>query len=632
MSLTNQAKWSISTLPNGESTLTNSVNNRLLRFNLNNQNPPLFSTYVKDQQPIFIYKKNAPLQPQEVEEPFEDVVYELGQTPVALDQTHTLQNSPLTYLSSNSTVVNVVAGNQLSFQGIGTADIQVIAPSLPGYQAFYTTFSVEVIASTLGKVKAKKATHIYHDEFTMNWEQLSNATNYLVSVYQKKPTSFSNNLIISEYGEGKGGSKKYIELANYTGKAVNLDDYRIVRASNGGTWTDGGNLRVNFEGRVLPHGQVIVIAHNAKDVDVSDVEYTLISSFINMNGNDAIGLQWNGGQGDYFHLIDAVGEHNNNPGIAWDVAGVNQATKDRILIRKPSVHQGNTNWDMARGTTVENSEWMVSDFEYNHPSQTTNLGVHHFGGVGFVHEYVLKQYNVGLLNHYRLTNNQRDIQTLLVDDTPYYYGIYAVRDTQISPVSNEVEMKTNKLTVWDNDHWSKGAPVDYLTDAVVKANYPNDVADEGSLMAHALKVESDAQVTVGENHFWMIKNELEVDSSSRVKFKEKAYLLQENPEIVNRSNVAFERQAEFYKYDTKMWSSPVIAQKIKKANQHDTSGFVFKPSGVFVFDDLTTKWIQTKDTQFMPGVGYGIQMNLGYNAYPNGGQVSYLKAYFRACR
>lgn len=130
----------------------------------------------------------------------------------------------------------------------------------------------------------------------------------------------------------------------------------------------------------------------------------------------------------------------------------------------------------------------------------------------------------------------------------------------------------------------------------------------------------------------MIKNELEVDSSSRVKFKEKAYLLQENPEIVNRSNVAFERQAEFYKYDTKMWSSPVIAQKIKKANQHDTSGFVFKPSGVFVFDDLTTKWIQTKDTQFMPGVGYGIQMNLGYNAYPNGGQVSYLKAYFRACR
>ena len=72
-----------------------------------------------------------------------------------------------------------------------------------------------------------------------------------------------------------------------------------------------------------------------------------------------------------FTVIDVIGDWQGDPGSGWDVAGTNNGTKDRTLVRKPSVKQGNSDWDNSRGTSESDSEWIV------YPQNTwTYLGSH----------------------------------------------------------------------------------------------------------------------------------------------------------------------------------------------------------------------------------------------------------------
>ena len=57
--------------------------------------------------------------------------------------------------------------------------------------------------------------------------------------------------------------------------------------------------------------------------------------------------------------------------IGWDVASVVNATTNRTLVRKSTITQGNPDWNAARGTNVENSEWIVKDAD-----DFTHLGSH----------------------------------------------------------------------------------------------------------------------------------------------------------------------------------------------------------------------------------------------------------------
>ncbi|MDR6966982.1 hypothetical protein J2X31_000982 [Flavobacterium arsenatis] len=179
-----------------------------------------------------------------------------------------------------------------------------------------------------------------------------------------------SNLIISEYGEGAGGNKKYIELYNGTGAAVDLANFRLVRSSNGGGWVVGTLALTG----TLANNNTYTIANNSTDVLGADL-YN--SGFIQFNGDDAIGLEWNGGSGTVFSLIDVFGQHDSDPGTGWTVAGIANATVDKILTRKSSVCGGNTSWAASSGTDEATSEWTVSSFTYNDVAQTaTTLGSH----------------------------------------------------------------------------------------------------------------------------------------------------------------------------------------------------------------------------------------------------------------
>jgi len=173
---------------------------------------------------------------------------------------------------------------------------------------------------------------------------------------------FAQGLFFSEYVEGSSNNKA-IEIFNGTGQAVDLTAYTVKLASNGGTWSTTNILALTG---TLAHNDVFVIANsqaNATILGVSDATSTVTY----FNGDDALGLF----QGDT--LIDIFGVYQNDPGTAWPVAGVADATLNHTLIRKPTVISGVTDWSIAAGTNADDSQWIVQAIDY-----ITDLGVHTF--------------------------------------------------------------------------------------------------------------------------------------------------------------------------------------------------------------------------------------------------------------
>ncbi len=167
-----------------------------------------------------------------------------------------------------------------------------------------------------------------------------------------------SQLFISQYGEPSSGNGKYIEIYNPTNATVDLSNYKIWKISNGGNWPEA---TINLNGESIAAYDVFVIANNSMDVPGAD-KY---SGSISFNGDDAMGLAYNGGSGSTFSLIDAIGEDGPDPGNGWDVAGITNATKNHTLVRKSTVKVPNTDWDASRGTNTSDSEWEVQTYNQN---------------------------------------------------------------------------------------------------------------------------------------------------------------------------------------------------------------------------------------------------------------------------
>ncbi|MGC9361917.1 MAG: chitobiase/beta-hexosaminidase C-terminal domain-containing protein [Candidatus Syntrophosphaera sp.] len=170
------------------------------------------------------------------------------------------------------------------------------------------------------------------------------------------------DLFFSEYVEGTSNNKA-LEIFNGTGDAVDLSQYTIKLASNGNTWS---TTNVLTPSGTLANGDVFVIANAGADAPIQNVA-DVTSTVTYYNGNDCLGL-FNGTT-----LIDIIGVYQQDPGAGWPVAGVDNATGEHTLIRKPEVVQGNIDFLDGAGTNQDDSEWIVHPQNY-----FDDLGQHTF--------------------------------------------------------------------------------------------------------------------------------------------------------------------------------------------------------------------------------------------------------------
>ncbi len=158
------------------------------------------------------------------------------------------------------------------------------------------------------------------------------------------------DLFISEYVEGSSYNKA-IELANFTGRDVDLSRYALWRITNGGsTWAAlSASSRVALTG-TLAHRDVWVGCNTSSDAALlahCDTLYGQGSAPTNYNGDDAVALVKDG------VVIDVVGADALDPGDGWMVGAVEVATANHSLVRKPTVQSGTTDWTLSATTQWE---------------------------------------------------------------------------------------------------------------------------------------------------------------------------------------------------------------------------------------------------------------------------------------
>ncbi|AZQ44301.1 endonuclease [Nonlabens ponticola] len=181
----------------------------------------------------------------------------------------------------------------------------------------------------------------------------------VVSLEARDGSTESSELFISEYIEGSGVNKA-IEIANFTGEAVDLSNYSLQRDTNGGgNWSSDTPLT-----GTLADGEVFVIANSGADSEITDEADVLVNSgtALDFNGNDPVGLFKND------ELIDIVG---NFGGGGADFA------QNVTLVRKPEVTGPTVSFNLA----AEWNEFPINTFD--------DLGSHTFGTTASVGDEVL---------------------------------------------------------------------------------------------------------------------------------------------------------------------------------------------------------------------------------------------------
>ena len=182
-----------------------------------------------------------------------------------------------------------------------------------------------------------------------------------------------DNLFFSEIAEGTSNNK-YLEVYNAGDQSVDLCGYAFPNSTNGADVDGVYDYWNTFDsGAIVNAGDVYVICHGSAD-DLIQAECDQHHTYLS-NGDDGFCLAY--GDETDFSILDCIGTWSaEDPGDGWEVAGIEDATKEHTLVRKSSVSLGNQgDWDSSAGTNEEDSEWIVLD-----QNNWDNIGTHEFDG------------------------------------------------------------------------------------------------------------------------------------------------------------------------------------------------------------------------------------------------------------
>jgi predicted extracellular nuclease len=149
------------------------------------------------------------------------------------------------------------------------------------------------------------------------------------------PPGCAADLFFSEYVEGSSQSKA-LEVANFTGKDVDLKDYEIALGPNGNALVPANGVPLSG---TLANGDVFVFCHSSSAAALkAKCDKFSGGTPVSYNGNDAIGLYKNE------VLLDVIGVPGEEPTGGWTAGGIAKATADHTLRRLPSVLAGSKTW------------------------------------------------------------------------------------------------------------------------------------------------------------------------------------------------------------------------------------------------------------------------------------------------
>jgi hypothetical protein len=223
-----------------------------------------------------------------------------------------------------------------------------------------TSIPAEILDSTHYQMANEGIANFHALEFTQPYEacylQVTDGKFTAQSEAFNVTEAPTHGLLFTEYIEGSGYNKA-LEVGNCRDEVINLEDYEIRMASNGGEWKYSLFPQGNLDA-----GKVFVIAHSKSDASILEKADTL-HSVANFNGDDALALFYQG------EIIDVIGTLGEDPGSGWQVAGTTDATKDHSLLRKGEINSGTSVWPESAGTETDNSQWIVKEKDY-----AANLG------------------------------------------------------------------------------------------------------------------------------------------------------------------------------------------------------------------------------------------------------------------
>lgn len=404
-------------------------------------------------------------------------------------------------------------------------------------------------------------------------------------------------LFMSEVTDATSGGLSYIEIYNGTGATVNLANYILKTASNGGAYSSTLALS-NFN---LANGNTFVVSIGSDGScttpggDGSLANQTgSISGGINfdVNGNDHIGLFKNG------NLIDSFGVYgSNNWADAMGLGDRGATFRRNPAGTLPSTIFAFSNWTIVNWAGTGLASCSTNDYSniglytftstnlppliitqptYTPTCKSASISVaadEGYNGAGDAQELAYQWYAVApnATTWTALTNTGiyagTTAATLLISDVSGIdgYQFYCqVRENSATcyTASSAVKVTATAAVTWNGSFWTPTAPT--ITSAAILAGNYNTTM-HGNIDACSLTINSGVTAVLSSNHYINIQNDLTVQTNASLQIEDSGSLVMiENAGLVNNSgSIQVTRNtAPFDKYDYTYWSSPVASANL----------------------------------------------------------------------
>jgi hypothetical protein len=457
--------------------------------------------------------------------PFSTYGFEYSTSPAFTAPTQ-VTSTNLSGVSYTATLANLSPETTYYFRAFGTDD----AGTHYGAQGSFTTASLSAPVATAG-------TNITQNSFTANWNTVTGADNYRLDVSTSPSFGTGNiatELFISEYFEGEinnelgfTNSDRAIEIYNGTGADVDLSQYTLRSAINGGQNFSGDLILAG----ILGNGETFVVTSTSAGAPLRAtadlvVSFSTANTAVFFTGNDAVGLF----KGDT--VVDVVGVSQSSN---WE-GGADTTLRRKSNVYVPTVTYDASQWDSYPVNTI------------------SGLGNHDYD---FAPSF-LEDYNDAPIS------GTSAIITGLTPYTNYYYRVRAHSTNSTSNNSNRITVTTKPAVVtWTGSPaaWVPAVAIDNTIDVVIDADYATGV--NGAFTAKSVTLNAEKTFTVTTGTTLTIEDSI-VNNATVENFvvQNNAALLQNGISANTSAITVIKNSNPLYRLDYTLWASPVSGQTV----------------------------------------------------------------------